>query len=97
MSEIKNKILNGIELTSEDFFSILWGEVEDVEVVESIIEEEQRWSVLKKVIFKTDERFFRVYCDSGATEYQEDEFFEQSAVEVEKKEIKTYIWIPKES
>lgn len=96
MSEIKNKILNGIKLTSEDFFSILWGEVEDIKVVESIIEEEQRWSVLKKVIFKTDERFFRVYCDSGATEYQEDEFFEQSAVEVEKKEIKTYIWVPKE-
>lgn len=96
MSEIKNKILNGIELTSEDFFSILWGEVEDVKVVESIIEEEHRWSVLKKVIFKTDERFFEVYYYAGATEYQEDEFFEQSAVEVEKKEIKTYIWVPKE-
>ena len=31
MSEIKNKILNGLELTSEDFFSISLGEVEDVE------------------------------------------------------------------
>lgn len=96
MSEIKSKILNGIELTSEDFFSILWGEVEDVKVVESIIEEEHRWSVLKKVILKIDERFFEVYYYSGATEYQEDEFFEQPAVEVEKKEIKTYIWVPKE-
>lgn len=96
MSEIKNKILNGLELTSEDFFSILWGEVDDVEVVESIIEEQHRWSVLKRVILKTDERFFEVYYYSGATECQEDEFLEQPAEEVEKKEIKTYIWVPKE-
>ena len=97
MSEIKDKILKGLELTDEDFFKILWGEVEDVKIVESIIEKEYNWSILKKAILKVDDRFFRVYYYSLATEFQENEFFNQYATEVEKKEVTIYTWVPKES
>lgn len=90
MSEIKNKILNDFELTSEDFVSILWGGVEDVEVVESILIEERR-SVIKRVILKIDERFFEIYYYPSTIERQEDEFFEQPATEVKKKEFTIYI------
>ena len=97
MSEIKTKILKGLELTDEDFFKVLCDEVEDVKVVESIIEEEHMWSVLKKVILQVDNRFFEIHYYSDATAYQEDEFFSQSATEVEKKEVITHIWVPKEN
>ena len=96
MSEIKDKILKGLELTDEDFFKILWGEVEDVKIVESIIEKQYNWSILKKAILQVDDRFFRVYYYSLATEFQENEFFNQYATEVEKKEVTIYTWIPKE-
>lgn len=96
MSEIKDKILKRLELTDEDFFKILWGEVEDVKIVESIIEKQYNWSILKKAILKVDDRFFRVYYYSLATEFQENEFFNQYATEVEKKEITIYTWVPKE-
>lgn len=97
MSEIKDKILKRLELTDEDFFKILWGEVEDVKIVESIIEKQYNWSILKKAILQVDDRFFRVYYYSLATEFQENEFFNQYATEVEKKEVTIYTWIPKES
>lgn len=97
MSEIKDKILKGLELTDEDFFKILWGEVEDVKIVESIIEKQYNWSILKKAILQVDDRFFRVYYYSLVTEFQENEFFNQYATEVEKKEVTIYTWIPKES
>lgn len=97
MSEIKDKILKGLELTDGDFFKILWGEVEDVKIVESIIEKQYNWSILKKAILQVDDRFFRVYYYSLATEFQENEFFNQYATEVEKKEVTIYTWIPKES
>ena len=97
MSEIKDKILKRLELTDEDFFKILWGEVEDVKIVESIIEKQYNWSILKKAILKVDDRFFRVYYYSPlATEFQENEFFNQYATEVEKKKITIYTWVPKE-
>lgn len=96
MSEIKDKILKRLELTDEDFFKILWGEVEDVKIIESIIEKQYNWSILKKAILKVDDRFFRVYYYSLATEFQENEFFNQYATEVEKKEITIYTWVPKE-
>ena len=97
MSEIKDKILKRLELTDEDFFKILWGEIEDVKIVESIIEKQYNWSILKKAILQVDDRFFRVYYYSLVTEFQENEFFNQYATEVEKKEITTHIWVPKES
>ena len=97
MSKIKDKILKRLELTDEDFFKILWGEVEDVKIIESIIEKQYNWSILKKAILKVDDRFFRVYYYSLATEFQENEFFNQYATEVEKKEITIYTWVPKES
>lgn len=87
MSEIKDKILKRLELTDEDFFKILWGEVEDVKIVESIIEKQYNWSILKKAILQVDDRFFRVYYYSLATEFQENEFFNQYATEVEKKKL----------
>ena len=96
MSEIKDKILKRLELTDEDFFKILWGEVEDVKIVESIIEKQYNWSILKKAILKVDDRFFRIYYYSLATEFQENEFFNQYATEVEKKKITIYTWVPKE-
>ena len=97
MSEIKDKILKRLELTDEDFFKILWGEIEDVKIVESIIEKQYNWSILKKAILQVDDRFFRVYYYSLVTEFQENEFFNQYATEVEKKEVTTHIWVPKES
>lgn len=96
MSEVKDKILKGLELTDEDFFKVLWGEIEDVKIVESIIEKQYNWSILKKAILQADDRFFRVYYYSLATEFQENEFFNQYATEVEKKEVTIYTWVPKE-
>lgn len=97
MSEIKDKILKRLELTDEDFFKILWGEVEDVKIVESILEKQYNWSILKRAILQVDDRFFEVYYYSLATEYQENEFFNQYATEVEKKVVTTYTWVPKEN
>ena len=94
---MQDNIVYKLELTDEDFFKILWGEIEDVKIVESIIEKQYNWSILKKAILQVDDRFFRVYYYSLVTEFQENEFFNQYATEVEKKEITTHIWVPKES
>ena len=55
---IVEKIFNKIELEQEEIRDIIYGEVNGVEIVESIIEEQHRWSVLKRVIFKIENRFF---------------------------------------
>jgi len=99
---LKEKLLNGVELTrcevayiadrpsygcklEKDF-------MDGVEWVEEIEGENRRWTRTNEIILKADGRFFSITFEDGLTEGQEDEFYEQVADEVERKEKITYYY-----
>lgn len=88
---IIDKILSGKELTEDEVNEIVFG-IADIEIVDKIIEERHRWTILETIVFKIYERYFQIYYYSAATEYQADEFPEQIAMEVEKIPVTKYVW-----
>lgn len=93
---MKDKILNGKELTSKEVCQLAWGDTDnDIAQIDSIVIDEGRWDVTEQVIFRINGRYFSIYYLRGKTEMQEDYFPEQIAEEVEQTEIKVIRWIPK--
>lgn len=90
---LKQKLLNNEELTSEEVEKLV------LEYEYDLIEgEDRRWSRTNETIIEIDGRYFSVEWEKGLTEYQENEYYSQVAVEVEKKEriiTQTY-WEKKE-
>ena len=94
MNIVVSKILNKEELTSEEVGQIINYGYDDIEVVEEIEGEDRRWSRTNKVIIAIDNQYFSLTYEHGLTEYQDDGYYSQIAVEVEKKEVvtKTIVW-----
>lgn len=92
---LKNKILNGVELTSNEVYDIIMEDT-GIEVIEAIFTSETRWSICEKVIIKIDDRHFSLGYNRGKTENQENEYYSQIAEEVEQKEIVITKWVQKE-
>lgn len=91
---LKNKILNGVELTSNEVYDIIMEDT-GIEVIEAIFTSETRWSICEKVIIKIGDRHFSLGYYRGKTENQEDEYYSQIAGEVEQKEIVITKWVQK--
>lgn len=71
---------------SKRFFSedevkeLIWESEVDQKIIDS-----SRWSMSMESIVKIDGKYYRVHWEQGATEYQENEYYEQEADEVERK------------
>lgn len=111
MSELLNKILTHQQLTEEEVRSICrpgsWDTVIEIDFRYHILDEfydgvKRRWTIPVKVIFSVfdaygSERCFSLEYDEALTELQEDFFYEQVAVEVERKYITTQVWVRKQN
>lgn len=91
---LKNKILNGAELTSNEVYDIIMEDT-GIEVIEAIFTSETRWSICEEVIIKVGDRYFSLGYYRGKTESQENEYYNQIAEEVEQKEIVITKWVQK--
>lgn len=84
-----------MEIDTNTFREIHWGDHEDFEAVTNTkIEDQSRWSVYKSCVYKQKStgKFFEAYWGEGATEMQDgqDEFW--SLTEVEPKEVTTIVY-----
>lgn len=88
--EIENAILRREEISGE-----VWQVVHDnfdIIATESDMDDAGRWTVPEDIIFKLDNRFFCIWFNRGLTEYQENEWEDQVAVEVRPKQITITTW-----
>lgn len=102
MSELLNKILTHQQLTEEEVESICRPESFEVDFSIKILDDsysgiKSRWHIPTRIVFSVfdaneNERCFSLEYAEGLTEYQEDFFYEQVAVEVERKYITTQVW-----
>lgn len=89
--ELKNKIVNGEELSANEVQYIYYGEV--FPQVDCIGGDEGRWYRYITVVYEINGSYYSIYYYKGLTEYQEDEFESQVADEVEKRLVTTYEWV----
>lgn len=89
--ELKNKIVNGEELSADEVQYIYYGEV--FPQVDYIGGDEERWYRYITVVYEINDSYYSIYYYKGLTEYQEDEFESQVADEVEKRPVTAYEWV----
>lgn len=87
---IEEKILAGEYLSEKE----VAGWIYEVEPIDRIADEPRRWHSEITLIYKLQNRYFKLYYDKALTEIQEDEFWPQIAQEVtpHKKIIETIEW-----
>lgn len=87
---IEEKILAGEYLSEEE----VAGWIYEVEPIDRITDEPRRWHSEITLIYKLQNRYFKLCYDQALTEIQEDEFWPQIAQEVtpHKKIIETIEW-----
>lgn len=87
---IEEKILAGEYLSEEE----VAGWIYEVEPIDRIADEPRRWHSEITLIYKLQNRYFKLCYDQALTEIQEDEFWPQTAQEVtpHKKIIETIEW-----
>lgn len=92
---LKEKILNGIKLTSDEVNQIVWEDTEEDEGIfihDTEFGDDTRWFRFIGVILKIDNRFFRIWYLKGLTEYQPNEYESQVAEEVVPVEVTRVEW-----
>lgn len=87
---IEEKILAGESLTEEEVAE--W--IRSAVPIDRIADEPRRWHSEITLIYKLQNRYFKLCYDQALTEIQEDEFWPQTAQEVtpHKKIIETIEW-----
>lgn len=77
-SELKQKIQNGDELTSEEVRKLIYSDthIDDVEL------DSGRWTEYLQMIYEINGKYYAVYWERGLTECQDNEFYSQVAEEV---------------
>ena len=87
---IEEKILAGECLTEEEVAK--W--IRNAVPIDRIADESRRWHSEITLIYKLQNRYFKLCYDQALTEIQEDEFWPQTAQEVtpHKKIIETIEW-----
>lgn len=75
------------------FQEICWGDW--FETIDRERGEDGRWTAWIDVIFKVKDRYFRIGYDMGLTEYQENDYYDKSVIEVvpEEKTIVVREWV----
>lgn len=93
MKDAKQKVLDGELLSSNEVQDLIWDCEVDLEEGEN-----RRWSRTNVSVIEINGRYFSLEWEEGLTEYQENEYPEQTAVEVEKveKQIVVTSWEIKE-
>lgn len=87
---IEEKILADEYLSEEE----VAGWIYEVEPIDRIVDEPRRWHSEITLIYKLQNRYFKLCYDQALTEIQEDDFWSQIAQEVtpHKKIIETIEW-----
>lgn len=87
---IEEKILAGEYLSEEEVTE--W--IRNAVPIDRIVDEPRRWHSEITLIYKLQNRYFKLCYDQALTEIQEDEFWPQTAQEVipHKKIIETIEW-----
>ena len=81
--DIEQKILQGITLTEKEVKDIIYKEYKNIQVIEENGDEDlDRWTRPVEVIFQYKDNFYSLYYQQGLTEYQENEYPAQEAVQV---------------
>lgn len=65
-------------------------EIEDddsVEIIENEITDTTRWSIINRMIFKFEGKFYETIYSHGATEYQDESPYEYEGDEIECREV----------
>ena len=87
--------MSSIRLTEEQVKEIVYEINDDYFLVEKWIAGTSRWHVHKTgVITSGDGKYYMIDWNEGATESQENEFWSQTAQEVEQQEIVVKKWKP---
>jgi hypothetical protein len=66
---------------------MLWEDVEGAEVIHSEIVGKSRWSLNHEAIFKYEDKFYRTYYNTAATEQQDERPYEFDDDEIECEEV----------
>lgn len=87
---IKEKILAGESLSEKEVAEWIY----KIEPIDHIADEPRRWYIKITLIYKLQNRYFKLCYDKALTEIQEDDFWPQIAQEVtpHKKIIETIEW-----
>ena len=84
-----------IRLTEEQVKDIVYEDSEKYFLIDEFIEGTGRWHVHKSGIIQSeDNKNYMIHWSEAATEMQENEFWSQTAIEVEQKEIVVKEWKP---
>jgi len=65
-----------LTLNPDDARDLIFGDLEDFEIVKDEIVSNSRWSILHDLIVKKDDEFYLVEYSVGATEQQDERPFE---------------------
>lgn len=90
IEELKNKIINGEKLSEEEVKNIVYEDL--FYQVDRVEGEDLRWTRRIDLIYEIDGNYYRIYYYRRLTERQENDFWEQEAIKVEKKPITIYEW-----
>ncbi len=85
---------NGDEFSERELRYLFWidaFEDEDYEVIEEVDGENRRWSYMKDIYMRIQDRYFRFTADIGLTEYQENTYDFQPQEVTLTQETKTII------
>lgn len=85
-----------IRLTEEEVRDIVYEDSEKYFLIDEFIDETGRWHVHKTGVISCsdDGKYYMIYWSEAATEMQENEFWSQTAPEVEQQEVIVKKWKP---
>ena len=84
-----------INLTEEEIKEIVYDYNDDYFLIEEWITETGRWDIHKTGVISSDDgKCYMIYWSEGATEMQENQFWSQTAPEVEQQEVVVKKWKP---
>lgn len=77
--------------TEDEVKELIW----ESEVERNILDS-SRWSMSMESFVEFEGKYYRVYWEQGSTEYQENEYYDQEATQVERKTktIEVTDWFP---
>jgi hypothetical protein len=78
-----------MKLSREEAQSIVWQDHETAEIVLDKVTSNTRWSIVHRLVFKLNDKYYETRYSKGATEYQDEQPF-QYDTEVECKEVEPY-------
>lgn len=95
--ELLYKIKNKIKFTEEEVMEIITFKSKlfsskDLEYVDYNPQENRRWSRSVNLVYQVDDINFMLSFEEGLTEYQENDYFEQVAIIVEKDYVLKKVW-----